>query len=165
MEDRRRTRLDAAERGAGAVTRMAGGCACGRVRFTAEVSDTDAYLCHCRMCQRASGNISLAMVGIAQDAVGWDREPDWYASSAIAERPFCASCGSSLGFRYKDGTAKMDLTVAAFDDPSRFKPTSHFGVESIHRAWVDTSGLPETRSDEYQPLVDRWTSATSKPTA
>ena len=165
MEDRRRTCFDAADCGAGAVTSRAGGCACGQVRFTAEVSDTDAYLCHCRMCQRASGNVSLAMVGIAQDAVRWTAEPDWYHSSPIAERPFCAQCGTSLGFRYKDGTAKMDLTVAAFDDPSPFKPTSHFGVESLHRAWLDTTGLPELRSDECQPLVDRWTSATGKPTA
>ena len=48
---------------------MSGGCACGRVRFEAEVEGTDAYLCHCRMCQRASGNVSLAMVGIEQAAV------------------------------------------------------------------------------------------------
>lgn len=147
------------------MTRMTGGCACGRVRFSAEVTETDAYLCHCRMCQRASGSVSLAMTGIAQDAVTWECEPDYYASSTIAERAFCSDCGTSLGFRYKQGTAKMDLTVAAFDDPSQFVPTSHFGTESILRAWVDTSGLPETRSDEYQPLVDRWTAATGKPTA
>ena len=141
------------------MTRMAGGCACGRVRFAADVQSDDAYLCHCRMCQRASGNVSLAMIGIEQDRVSWEREPDWYDSSAIAERPFCAVCGTSLGFRYKQGTAKMDLTVAAFDDPSRFRPTSHFGAESMHRPWLDARGLPETRSDEYQPLVDRWTAA------
>ena len=34
----------------------------------------------------------------------------------------------------------MDLTVASFDDPSRFRPTSHFGAESIHEAWLDTVG-------------------------
>ena len=39
------------------MTSMSGGCACGRVRFAAEVTDIDAYLCHCRMCQRASGNV------------------------------------------------------------------------------------------------------------
>ena len=138
---------------------MEGGCACGKVRFTAIVESDDAYLCHCRMCQRASGNVSLAMVNVEQTAVQWQGEPDWFDSSAIAQRPFCAACGTSLGFRYRDGTSKMDLTVASFDDPSRFKPTSHFGTESIHRAWLDTAGLPEQRSDEYQPLVDRWSAA------
>ena len=53
----------------------------------------------------------------------------------------------------------MDLTVAAFDDSDRFKPTSHFGAESMHEAWLDTAGLRRMRSDEYQPLVDRWKKA------
>lgn len=138
---------------------MAGGCACGRIRFTAQIASDDAYLCHCRMCQRASGNLSLAMIGVEQAGVTWEVEPDWYDSSAIAERPFCSTCGTSLGFRYKTGTTKMDLTAASFDDPSRFKPRSHFGAESMHRAWLNTEGLPEQRSDDYQPLLDRWANA------
>ena len=40
--------------------------------------------------------------------------------------------------------------------PSRFRPTSHFGVESIHEAWLDTSSLPRTRADQYGLLVQRW---------
>ena len=135
---------------------MQGGCACGRVRFEADIDSDQAYLCHCRMCQRASGNVSLAMKNVAQSAIRWSTQPDWYDSSTIADRPFCASCGTSLGFRYKTGTDQMDLTVAAFDDPARFRPTSHFGAESIHHAWLDTSDLPRTRSDEYDKLVDRW---------
>ena len=135
---------------------MTGGCACGKVRYSAAIADDEAYLCHCRMCQRASGNVSLAMKNVEQADVAWDGEPDWYESSPIAERPFCARCGTTLGFRYKEGTSKMDLTVASFDDPSRFRPASHFGAESIHEAWLDTSGLKRMRSDEYKPLVARW---------
>ena len=135
---------------------MTGGCACSAVRYSAVIADDEAYLCHCRMCQRASGNVSLAMKNVEQADVAWDGEPDWYESSAIAERPFCSRCGTSLGFRYKDGTTKMDLTVASFDDPSRFRPASHFGAESIHEAWLDTSDLKRMRSDEYMPLVERW---------
>jgi len=56
----------------------------------------------------------------------------------------------------------MDLTVGSFDDPSRFRPLRHFGAESMHRNWIDTSGLPEDRSDEYEPLVARWTRVTGK---
>ncbi len=39
------------------MTRMTGGCQCGRVRYAAEVDSDDAYLCHCRMCQRATGGV------------------------------------------------------------------------------------------------------------
>ena len=40
---------------------------------TPPVDSDDAYLCHCRMCQRASGNVSLAMVGIEQADVTLER--------------------------------------------------------------------------------------------
>jgi hypothetical protein len=143
------------------MTTMTGGCACGAKRFSAEVGDEKAYLCHCRMCQRASGNVSLALITLPQAAIRWEGEqPDWYGSSPIAERPFCSKCGSSLGFRYREGSDKMDLTVASFDDVTPFRPHYHFGAESMHRSWLDTSGLPETRSDEYPALQERWAKAT-----
>ena len=115
---------------------MTGGCACGKVRFEAEVEPDEAYLCHCRMCQRSTGSISIAFVNARLEDVRWVGEPDWYDSSPIASRPFCASCGTSLGFMFKQDADKMDLTVAAFDDPSVFTPRHHFGAESMHRAWA-----------------------------
>lgn len=144
------------------MTTMTGGCACGKVRFEADVDNDEAYLCHCRMCQRATGSISIAFKNLKQANVRWLSEPDWFDSSPIALRPYCSGCGTSFGFQFKKGSPNMDLTVASFDDPSRFKPTSHFGAESIHRAWINTEGLPEHRTDEHQPLVDRWIAATGK---
>ena len=139
---------------------MTGGCACGKVRFEADVEDDEAYLCHCRMCQRTTGSISIAFKNMAQARMRWLSEPDWYESSAIARRPYCRECGTSLGFQFSGDSDKLDLTVAAFDDPSRFKPKHHFGAESMHRAWLNTDGLPEIRTEDYPKLVDKWVEAT-----
>ena len=139
---------------------MTGGCACGRVRYTAQVHDDDAYLCHCRMCQRATGSVSIAFKSVKQADVAWAHAPDWYDSSPIAARPYCRECGTSLGFKFREGSDKMDLTVASFDDPSRFKPKHHFGAESMHRTWLNTEGLPEMRTEDYPVLVDKWVEAT-----
>jgi hypothetical protein len=140
---------------------MTGGCACGKVRFAARVENDEAYLCHCRMCQRATGSISIAFKNLKKADVTWAGEPDWYVSSPIARRPYCAACGTSLGFEFPD-SENMDLTIASFDDPSRFRPVHHFGAESMHRAWLDTEGLPEHRTEAHQGLVDRWMKATGK---
>ncbi|HEX8365799.1 MAG TPA: GFA family protein [Allosphingosinicella sp.] len=140
---------------------MTGGCACGRVRYAVEIENDDAYLCHCRMCQKATGGVSIAFKQVKKAAVSWEREPDWYQSSPIARRPYCRECGTPLGFAFPDAE-NMDLTVGSFDDPSRFVPRHHFGAESMHRAWLDTEGLPEKRTDEYRPLVDRWIAATGE---
>ena len=165
MEDSPRTYVGAATGQRVALSdtlKMSGGCACGRIRFLAEIDGDAAYLCHCRMCQRATGSVSIAFKNLPQASVRWLSPPDWYDSSAIARRPFCGSCGTSLGFQYLEGT-NLDLTVASFDEPGAFKPTAHFGAESIHEAWLDTSAFPRTRSDDYQPLVERWAAATDAP--
>jgi hypothetical protein len=140
---------------------MGGGCMCGRIRYAAEIEDDEAYLCHCRMCQRSSGNVSLAMKNLKQSQVRWEREPDYYHSSPFARRGFCSACGTSLTFEYHD-CDKLDLIVGSFDDPARFVPKHHFAAESMHRAWINTEGLPETRSEDYQPLVDRWMKSVGK---
>ena len=135
-----------------------GGCQCGRVRYLADISQGEAYLCHCRMCQKATGGVAAAFVQVPDGAVAWESEPDWYASSPIAERPFCSRCGTPLGFRFKDGKGQ-DLTVGSFDDPSGFVPQAHAGAESIHEAWLDTRALPRHRSDQSKTVVERWKAA------
>jgi hypothetical protein len=107
------------------------------------------------MCQRATGGVSIAFVNMPKAARVWATEPDWYASSPIARRPFCRACGTPLGFEFVD-SPNCDLTVGSFDDPSSFVPKSHFGIESRHNAWLETSTLPGMRCDEHQSLVDRW---------
>ena len=113
------------------------------------------------MCQRATGGVSIVFKNVAKADLAWEAEPDWYRSSPIARRLYCRECGTPLGFVFFEGD-NMDLTIGSFDDPSRFHPKHHFGVESMHRAWLDTSGLPEYRTDEHQPLVDRWIEAVGK---
>ena len=143
------------------MAEMTGGCACGKVRYSAEIENDDAYLCHCRMCQRATGGVSIAFKNLPKAAVHWEREPDYFHSSPIARRGYCAACGTPLTFEYPESD-KMDLTVGSFDDPSRFRPRHHFGVEGMHRAWLNTEGLPEYRTTDHKPTVDRWMQATGK---
>ena len=141
---------------------MTGGCQCGRIRYTVRIESDDAYLCHCRMCQRATGGVSIAFKNVPLDALTWEHEPDWYRSSPIAHRPFCATCGTPLGFAFTTDARNIDITVGSFDDPSRFRPTQHFAVESMHEAWLDTHDLPRMRTDENQGIVNKWIEACGK---
>jgi hypothetical protein len=134
---------------------LTGGCQCGRIRYTATLSDQNAYLCHCRMCQRATGGFAAAFVSTMKADIVWHSQPDNFASSKIGVRQFCGQCGTPLGFFYPDSD-NCDLTVGSFDDPFGFAPTEHFGVESIIEAWIDTRALPRKRTDAYQPIVDKW---------
>ena len=106
---------------------MTGGCACGKVRFEATVEPAEAYLCHCRMCQRSTGSVSIAFVNAMLDQVRWDGEPDWYDSSPIARRSYCRECGTSLGFMFKQDADKMFFKVPTLRNVSRTAPYFHDG--------------------------------------
>ncbi|MFX6035848.1 GFA family protein, partial [Acinetobacter baumannii] len=87
---------------------------CGRIRYSVAIDNDDAYLCHCRMCQRATGGVSIAFKGVKIANVAWAREPDRYQSSPIAQRGFCAACGTPLTFEYLEPGETMDLSVGSF---------------------------------------------------
>ena len=139
-----------------------GGCQCGAVRYTATFPNDEAYWCHCRMCQRATGGVAAALVSVRRDAVTWTtREPDRFASSPIARRGYCSGCGTPLTFEFVEGSENMDLTVGSLDDPSLLRLASHFGVESWVPHWIHHDDLPTTRTDENPGLMERWAKAKS----
>lgn len=137
---------------------MTGGCQCGRIRYTAPLENDEAYLCHCRMCQRATGGFAATFVQLEREAVTWQAEPDWYDSSPIARRPFCSHCGTPLGFMFSDGGG-MDLTLGSFDDPAGFVPVAHAGAERMLAAWLDTRDLTRHYSATTDSVAKRWKAA------
>jgi hypothetical protein len=139
---------------------VTGGCQCKRVRYAVGIDSDDAYLCHCGMCRRATGGVSIAFTNVRKADLRWTAaEPDYYASSPIARRGFCAACGTPLTFEYPGGD-NIDLTIGSFDDPSIFVPREHFAIESALSVWLDTSGLPGKRLDQNPATIERWVAAT-----
>lgn len=132
-----------------------GSCQCGAVRFHLAAGETRANVCHCRMCQRASGNAFAALLMCEDAMVTWYGTPATYASSSIAHRGFCANCGTPMFYRQHGGPTEIMSGCLPPDFP--FQPTQNDGVESRH-AWVNTLGtLPDnptreelTRATPYQ---------------
>ena len=143
---------------------LRGGCQCGAVRYAARVEDTDAYYCHCRMCQKAFGNLFGVFLAVGRGNIGWENgEPAYFESSAIARRGFCRDCGTPLTFEYLDDGRKIDVTVGSLDEPGRARPVGHFGSESIVGAFFADDGLPRERTDESEELAARWRAAHQSP--
>ena len=107
---------------------ITGGCQCGAVRYRAE-SLGRSSICHCRMCQRAVGNVMVPLV-VARGVV-IEGAPTWFASSNIAERGFCAACGTPLFLRdFAAPDGECEVMTATLDDPEMAPPEHHYGVES-----------------------------------
>ena len=71
-----------------------GGCQCGAVRFRVEGALGDASVCHCRMCQKASGNFYLPLVSVREAKLpyvdGISTLPGEETMADIADAPFLA---------------------------------------------------------------------------
>jgi hypothetical protein len=138
---------------------LTGGCLCATVRYEATPAHRDGYYCHCRMCQLAFGNTRAAYLNLRKDQVRWlNGPPAYYASSKIARRGFCSTCGTPLSFEFLDGE-NMDLSVGSLDDPGALQPNEHFAVESRIAGWHADDGLPGSRLDEHVQIGQRWRTA------
>jgi hypothetical protein len=115
---------------------VSGGCQCGAVRYHASAMLDNAHICHCRMCQKAAGNIFISLVGTPKDALEWTRgKPATWLSSAHVERGFCARCGTPLF--YNDVTVdRLNLTIGSLDHPEQFPPVGQDGTE-VRMPWFD----------------------------
>ena len=120
---------------------FSGGCQCGAVRFNVSGALDEASICHCRMCQKASGANALALVGVKDADFRWTRgAPSWFPSSNAAKRAFCAACGTPLAYDAPDGLA---LSVVTFDEPDLIVPVVAYGIEG-KRVWANSlADLPE----------------------
>src|SRR5258708_1356606 len=75
-------------------------------------------ICHCRMCQKASGGPFMAFGGVpAETFVVTRGVPAIFQSSDIAERGFCAACGTPLTYRVLGGQ-RVGVTLGSLDDPN-----------------------------------------------
>ncbi|RLQ87605.1 GFA family protein [Notoacmeibacter ruber] len=109
---------------------ITGGCQSGAVRYRVEGAFGDPHLCHCRMCQKASGNY-FQPFGLVQhrNFALVTGEPKWFASSEPARRGFCGECGTPLFFELL-GKGRIGVSLGSLDDPASVKPVSAYGAES-----------------------------------
>ncbi len=123
-----------------------GGCQCGAVRYRAEGPRDRASICHCRMCQKASGAPFMAFVRFPAANVSWSAAPATFSSSNSVERGFCRDCGTPLTYRNVEGP-NISLTLNSLDDPGAVTPEFSF-AHGQKVSWLDhLDGLPVVELD------------------
>ena len=144
---------------------LTGGCLCAATRY--EIDDVSGFqaICHCRMCQRASGSAFLGVRFVPGPHFRLTRgQTHHYASTPTLNRHFCPTCGSPV-FVERHLTGNIAVVAGSLDDTSAFAPTMHICVES-ETPWVAAAALlprldrkPEgmTPLAHYNPITGRAT--------
>jgi hypothetical protein len=142
---------------------LAGGCACGAVRFELREEPLTVYACHCTDCQTQAGSaFSLsafvkraALVVTSGETQSWRRRAD---SGRMMSCVFCPACGTRL---WNEPDRAPDLAVlkpGVLDDTGWIRPVGHVWTSSAQR-WVQFP--PGTLIYEGQPpdlakLIEAW---------
>lgn len=128
-----------------------GGCHCGAVRYVCEAEPEVTLYCHCRDCQKTTGNPFATELLVRASAVSVSGPLKEYAvradSGNMLVRKRCEHCGSpvldiSTGF-----PEHVALRAGSLDDASWLSPQAHIWT-SRKQPWLRIADeLPQFEKD------------------
>ncbi len=136
---------------------VSGGCQCGAVRYRFTAPPDNISLCHCRMCQKATGGAYGAFAGGPRDTFELTRGAlSIFRSSDTVERGFCGKCGTPLTFMRVGGKG-VSVTIGSLDHPKALaRPQEQTGVESRLAFVLHLGEVPDLPPiDEVAPDLAR----------
>jgi hypothetical protein len=108
------------------------------------------------MCQRATGGVFAALAGAPRSEFAWTQgQPGFFASSNLATRGFCASCGTPLSFAYERPDARMYVTIGSLDEPAAAPIVMQYGIES-RIPWVQFCETVAGEATGVDPLAQSY---------
>ena len=122
--------------------RARGQCLCGAVRYEIAGPLRDVVLCHCAMCRRVHGHIGAYTAAAKADLrLTEARGLAWYRSSGVAQRGFCAGCGSAL-FWQRDAADVVSITAGSLDAPTGLRIAQQIYVASAGDYYAIDRDIP-----------------------
>ena len=113
-----------------------GGCLCGQVRWRATAEPANVRVCHCRLCQKATGGPFFARAIFAAAAFSWTGETTAWPTSPRIMRRSCARCGTPMFAEPNDPPARIAVSAATCDDRHALAPDVHiWTAEKVD--WLD----------------------------
>lgn len=125
------------------MPQIAGGCLCGKVRYSATGEPVFVGVCHCTDCQKFTGSAFSVVIGVAKPALKLEGRFARYSKTAESgksiHRTFCPECGSSIADEADALPDVVMLGSGTLDDPSWVKPGVQIYCDSA-QPWVHLEG-------------------------
>ncbi|CTQ48666.1 GFA family protein [Jannaschia donghaensis] len=124
-----------------------GSCLCGAIRFTVDGPMRPVIACHCVQCRKVTGNF-VAATSAPRGAVAITGDVTWFASSDIARRGFCGTCGSQM---FWDGPgANLSIMAGALDGPTGLSLKGHIYCADKPDWYQIADGTPQAAKADPQ---------------
>jgi hypothetical protein len=125
------------------MPQIAGGCLCGKVRYSASGEPAFVGICHCTDCQKFTGSAFAVVVGVPKDALTITGNLSTYGkpgdTGKTIERKFCPNRGASIADEASALPGIVMLGAGTLDDASWVKPAMQIYCDSA-QPWVDLHG-------------------------
>jgi len=125
------------------MPQIAGGCLCGKVRYSANAEPVFVGVCHCKDCQKFSGSAFAVVVGVPEAAFLAQGKLAMYSKAGdtgkSVERRFCPECGSSIVEATESMPGIAMINSGTLDDASWVKPAMQIFCDSAQH-WVQLGG-------------------------
>ena len=149
---------------------LKGSCRCSAVHYQSSSLPDEISICHCTICQKASGAPFMVFGRFYKADLSWKGNSFKTSSSEAAIRTHCSSCGSPLSMEYKSRPDITSIAMGTVDDKSVVgslpKPSEHIFLESKASWWdiSDDDKLPKHQkfSEDSQRFLDGWLGEQSK---
>ncbi|KAJ9665052.1 hypothetical protein H2201_004918 [Coniosporium apollinis] len=136
---------------------LAGGCRCGKVRYTASVSPSPISYCHCQTCRKLSGGPYMPFIDVPSSAVKFAESTALriYSATEEAERGFCCECGSPIFMKYHNEPDRIGLLMGSVDD-DRWDEKLHTQEAHIYlREKAPWFKIPEDGWPRHAAMTDK----------
>ena len=126
------------------MTRLAGSCLCGAIRFSVEDAFRYALNCHCSQCRRSTGSAFKPFAGIERTKFEVEAGADGLLlfGDSDCHDAHCGTCGSFMYSVVQDGQI-VHVNLGALRDPPSIRPTAHIYVGSKAPWYEISDDLPQ----------------------
>jgi hypothetical protein len=125
------------------MTRHAGSCLCGQVKFEIEGDFDRFFFCHCQRCRKGTGSAHAANLFSPTARITWlsgqDRIIQHNVPDSRHSRAFCAACGSALP---RERPGMLIVPAGSLDTDLHTQPTAHIFVASRANWDKNLEGVP-----------------------
>ena len=109
------------------MSKVVGGCLCGKVRYAGTAEPVMTAICHCTNCQKQAGTAFSIIVAVPKETLSISGPLKTYNETGSSGKPvhrnFCPECGSPITTDVEAMPNLVFIKAGTLDDTSALAPT------------------------------------------